>query len=217
MEPIEFIEEVREAYEAALEAAAEKGTEEFCCGALPCSHCPFKVYSGSCNDPTVKNGAGVLRTVEEWQQWWHELTGEEDTRTAEEILSTDPTVTETECAEEEPTLPTAEHTGEDTEEHTGEDTLQPTVSAPNVDIIWTTAMGAVKHRHGHIALLGGEMQQFSRKVGCWISEMSKPDTCNGVADSIMFVARDETGAVLANVSIDASLFGKRKVWESLER
>jgi hypothetical protein len=206
MEPIENIEEVREWYETTLEGAAENGREDFQCGGLRCEHCPFKHYSGSCNDPNAKGGAGVQRTVEEWQQWWYELTGESDTRTAEEILAKDGTET---AAADEPTVTTAEHTGEDT--------LQPTVSAPNVDIIWTTAMGAVKHRAGHIALLGGEMQQFSSDVGCWISEMSKPDTCNGVADSIMFVARDETGAVLANVSIDASLFGKRKVWESLER
>lgn len=163
-------------------------------------------------DPNVKGGAGEQRTVQEWQQWWYELTGERDTRTVEEILSTDPTVTETECAEEQPTVTTGEAA-------TGEDNLQPTV--PNVDIIWTTAMGAVKHRAGPIALLGGEMQQFSRDVSCWISEMSKPDTCNGVADSIMFVARDETGAVLANVELFAELFAelfsKQKVWKSITR
>lgn len=112
-----------------------------------------------------------------------------------------------EAIEEEHIPPTAEPTGEDT--------LQPTVSAPNVDIIWTTAMGTVKHRAGHIALLDGEMRQFSANVGTWISEMSKPDTCNGLAESIMFVARDETGAVLANVELFAELFGKRKVWDSI--
>lgn len=201
MEPIENIDEIREAYENTLRHAAEDGRAEFWCEGLSCGHCPFKMYSDSCNDPNVKDGAGEWRTVTEWQQLWHELTGEEDTRTVEEILSTDPTVTETACAEE-PTVTTA-----------GEDTLQPT--SPNVDIIWTTAMGAVKHRAGPIALLGGEMQQFSRDAGVWISEMSKPDTCNGVADSIMFVARDETGAVLANVELFAELFGKRKVWESI--
>lgn len=147
------------------------------------------MFVGHCIDETV-DGAGRKRTVEEWREWWHELTGE----TVEEgTAPTESTVS----------------AGGDT---AGEDTLQPT--APNVDIIWTTAMGAVKHRAGPIALLGGEMQQFSRDVGCWISEMSKPDTCNGVADSIMFVARDETGAVLANVELFAELFGKRKVWES---
>lgn len=204
MEPIENIKEVREAYETTLKYAAKNGRAEFWCEGLSCSHCPFKVYRGSCTDPNVKGGAGVQRTVQEWQQWLYELTGEEDKRMVEEIPSTDSTVTETECTEEEPTVTTA-----------GEDTLQPTV--PNVDIIWTTAMGAVKHRAGPIALLDGEMRQFSRDVGVWISEMSKPDTCNGVADSIMFVARDKTGAVLANVELFAELFGKRKVWESLER
>lgn len=202
MEPIENIEEVRKWYEITLRCAAEKGRDEFSCGTLMCKYCPFKIHSGGCGDDHEQ------RTVAEWQQWWYELTGERDTRTKEEILADN---TETDAAEEE----CAEQpTGEDT---TGEDTLQPTVSAPNVDIVWTTAMGAVKHRHGPIALLGGEMQQFSREVGVWISEMSKPDTCNSLADSIMFVALDETGAVLANVSIDASLFGKRKVWVNATR
>lgn len=149
------------------------------------------------------------RTVQEWQQWWYELTGERDTRTKEEINKGATVTEESTVTEEQPTATPAEPTGEDT--------LQPTVSAPKVDIIWTTVTGIVKHRHGPIALLGGEMQQFSREVGVWISEMSKPDTCNGVADSIMFVASDEMGVVLANVSIDASLFGKRKVWVNATR
>lgn len=106
-----------------------------------------------------------------------------------------------------------ELTGEDetqTEEPTGEDNLQPTV--PNVDILWTTATGCVKHRAGPIALLDGEMRQFSREVEVWIYEMSKPDTCNSTVDSIKFVAREETGAVLANVELYAEMFGKQKVW-----
>ncbi len=197
MEPIENIEEVREWYELTLNCAAEKGREEFRCGTLSCYQCPFRTYSGDCGDTLEQ------RTVQGWQKWWYELTGEKDTRTVEEILAGS---TETATAEE-PILPTAEPTVEDT--------LQPTVSAPNVDIIWTTAMGAVKHRTGPIALLDGEMRQFSSDVGYWISEMSKPDTYNGFADSIMFVARDETGAVLANVELFAELFGKRKVWDSI--
>ena len=200
MEPIANIEDLRNAYKETVAIAAKYGKANFICGVLPCNECPFKMLVGHCNDETV-DGAGRKRTVEEWREWWHELTGE----TVEEG-----------AAPTEPTATPAEHTGEDTTvSTTGEDTLQPTV--PNVDIIWTTAMGAVKHRHGPIALLGGEMQQFSREVGVWISEMSKPDTCNGVADSIMFVARDDTGAVLANVSIDAELFGKRKVWVNAAR
>lgn len=194
MEPIENIEELRNAYKETVARAAKEGKADFMCGALGCDECPFKMFVGQCIDETV-DGAGRKRTVEEWREWWHELTGE----TVEEgTAPTESTVS----------------AGDDT---TGADTLQPTVSAPNVDIIWTTAMGAVKHRHGPIALLGGEMQQFSKDLGVWISEMSKPDTCNGVADSIMFVACDETGAVLANVSIDASLFGKRKVWVNTTR
>lgn len=190
MEPIENIEELRNAYEETVAKATKEGKADFMCGAVHCDECPFKMFVGHCIDETV-DGAGRKRTVEEWREWWHELTGE---------------------SVEEGTAPTEStvSAGDDT---TGEDTLQPTV--PNVDIIWTTATGAIKHRAGHIALLDGEMRQFSRDVGCWISEMSKPDTCNGVADSIMFVARDETGAVLANVELFAELFGKRKVWDSI--
>lgn len=188
MEPIENIEELRNAYKETVTRAAKEGKADFMCGEMLCDECPFKMFLGHCTDETV-DGAGRKRTVEEWREWWHELTGE----TVEEGTA--------------PTEPTAEHTGEDT--------LQPTV--PNVDIIWTTAMGVVTHRNGPIALLGGELQQFSRELGVWISEMSKPDTCNGVADSIMFVALDETGTVLANVSIDAELFGKRKVWVNTTR
>lgn len=204
MEPLKYIDEIREAYERTLKVAADTGAKDFRCGYLPCDHCPFITSNGTCG-----NTIDAQRTVAEWQQWWYELTGERDTRSVEQILK-DSTVTEEECAVDD-TLPTAEHTAEPA----GEDTLQPTV--PTVDIIWTTATGNVKHRAGPIALLDGEMRQFSREVGVWISEMSKPDTCNSLADSIMFVARDETGAVLANVSIDASLFGKQKVWKSTER
>lgn len=199
---MEYIEEVREAYERTLKFAADAGADEFRCGYLECRHCPFVTSKGVCDDD------GVLRTVAEWQQWWYERTGERDTRTKEQIL----TVKAWQQTEE-----TVQPT-EDTADTSGEDTLQPVEpTVPNVDIIWTTAMGAVKHRAGPIALLGGEMQKFSRDVGCWISEMSKPDTCSTLADSITFVARDETGAVLANVELFAELFGKRKVWESLER
>lgn len=195
MESIENIEELRNAYEETVAKAAKYGKADFICGKVLCEECPFKMFVGRCTDETV-DGAGRKRTVEEWREWWHELTGE--------------TVEEGAAPTESTVSAGDDTTGEDTS-----DTLQPTV--PNVDIIWTTAMGAVKHRAGPIALLGCEMQQFSRDVGVWISEMSKPDTCNGVADSIMFVARDETGAVLANVELFAELFGKRKVWESLER
>lgn len=195
MESIENIEELRNAYEETVAKAAKYGKADFICGAMQCEECPFKMFVGRCTDETV-DGAGRKRTVEEWREWWHELTGE---AVEEGAAPTESTVSAGD-----------DTTGEDTS-----DTLQHTV--PNVDIIWTTAMGAVKHRAGPIALLGGEMRQFSRDVGVWISEMSKPDTCNGVADSIRFVAWDETGAVLANVELFAELFGKRKVWESLER
>lgn len=199
---MKYIEEVREAYERTLKFAADAGAEEFKCGDLFCNHCPFCINNRSCGD------SGTRLTVEEWQQWWYEQTGERDTRTKEEIL----TVKGWQQTEE-----TVQPT-EDTADTSGEDTLQPVEpTVPNVDIIWTTAMGAVKHRAGPIALLDGEMRQFSRELEVWIYEMSKPDTCNGVADSITFVARDETGAVLANVELFAELFGKRKVWESLER
>lgn len=185
---------LRRAYEATVARAAKEGKSDFMCGTMLCDECPFRMYIGHCTDESVEGGAGRKRTVKEWREWWHELTGEESAAT---------------------------ETVEAVAEHTGEDTLQPAVSAPKVDISWTTATGAVKHRYGPIALLDGEMQQFSRELGVWISQMSKPDTSNSLADSITFVAReaceahDETGAVLVNVELFAELFGKCKVWDSI--
>ena len=195
-----------EAYKETVAKAAKEGKADFMCCSLTCDDCPFHDTVGHCTDETV-DGAGRKRTVEEWREWWHELTGED---------TADDTAEDT----------TGEHTGESTVSG-GEDIMQPTVSAlavsalavsaPNVDIIWTTAAGYVKHRAGPIALLDGEMRQFSKDLGVWISEMSKPNTSNSFADSIMFVARDETGAVLANVELFAEMFGKRKVWVNTTR
>lgn len=207
---MEYIEEVREAYERTLKGSAEHGTEEFACDTLPCKHCPFCINNGSCSD------SGTRLTVKAWQQWWYEMTGERDTRTEEEILAEEQTEESVEDSTEETVEKTVESAAE-TEDgaEVSEDTPRPTVpTVPTVDIIWTTAMGAVKHRAGHIALLDGEMRQFSKAMEVWISEMIKPDTCRGIADCITFVARDSTGAVLANVELFAEMFGKRKVWES---
>lgn len=195
-----YNEKLYNAYEDTVAGAAKEGKSDFVCAVLLCDECPFKMYIGHCTDETV-DGAGRKRTVAEWQEWWYALTGERDTRSEEDILKGS-TVTEEEF----------------TDDTTGEDTLQPKVSAPTVDIVWTTATGAViKHRAAPIALLDGDMRQFSRELGVWISQLSKPDTCNNIADSIKFVARDSTGAVLANVKLFAELFGKSKVWKSICR
>lgn len=231
MKPIEYIEEVRLAYEATLESAAERGTEEFCCGALPCSHCPFKLCSGSCNDPTVTNGAGAFRTVEEWQQWWYELTGERDTRTAEEInkdttgeedrrtveeinkdTTEEPTVTETECGEDEPTLPTAELTAE----HAVKDAPQPV--EPTVSIVWNTAAGKIENHTGTMSLLCSEIDRFRKELSVWLECMNRPvdSTPNSLVDYISFIATAQDGAIVCKCQLFADQFGKRKVWGSIK-
>lgn len=206
MEHIEYIDEVREAYERTLRFAAEENAVAFYCSYLKCGQCPFVTSKGSCGD------TGELRTVQEWQHWWYDKTGERDTRTVGQILAgaqTENCTEETMESAAEESANTIQPT-EESSEPIGEDTLQPTV--PNVDIIWTTATGQVKHRAGPIALMDTNLRQFSKEVEVWISEMIKPDTCNSIADSITFVAREETGAVLANVELYAEMFGKQKAW-----
>lgn len=147
MKPIENIDEIREAYESTLKYAAKNGREDFQCEGLSCCHCPFKVYRGSCTDPNVKGGAGECRTVAEWQQWWYELTGEEDKRTAEELPTEDGTEESTVTAEE-PNVSTAgyevykEHT-----KHARE--LYPMESDTNKLVEIESAADVQEVKHGH--------------------------------------------------------------------
>lgn len=207
MKPIENIDEVREAYENTLKHAAEDGKDEFYCGLLHCSKCPFKMYSGSCNDPNVKGGAGEWRTVQAWQQWWYELTGETDTRTVEQILAGTQTV---ESAEE-----TVEST-EDTSQP-----VEPTVSTrePTISIVWNTAAGKIENHTGTMSLLCSEIDRFRKELSVWLECMNRPvnETPNSLVDYISFIATAQDGAIICQCQLFADQFGKRKVWESTER
>lgn len=74
-------ERLRNAYEATVARATKEGKSDFMCNTLLCEDCPFNMYVGHCTDESVEGGAGRKRTVEEWREWWKELTGEEPTQT----------------------------------------------------------------------------------------------------------------------------------------
>lgn len=199
---MEYIEEVREAYERTLKFAVDLGAEEFRCGHLQCSHCPFVTSKGVCG---YSNDA--QRTVAEWQQWWYEKTGERDTRTMKQILGG----TQTEESVEE----TVEST---------EDTLQPvepTVSTgePTVSIVWNTAAGKIENHTGTMSLLCSEINRFRKELSVWLECMNRPvdKTPNSLVDYISFIATAQDGAIICKCQLFADQFSKRKVWESTER
>lgn len=207
---MKYIEEVREAYERTLKFAADAGAEEFRCGSLQCSHCPFVTITGSCNDD------GELRTVEEWQQWWYEQTGERDTRTKAEILTVKGWQ-QTEETEEtvQPTEDTVDTTHtEDTVATSGEDVLQPV--EPTVSIVWNTAVGKIENHTGPMSLLSGEISRFNKELSVWLECMSRPvdRMPNSLVDYISFIATAQDGAIVCQCKLFADQFGKRKVWES---
>lgn len=186
--------ELRNAYNNTLLDAAKnkEGSSSYNCGMLLCRDCPFHATIGHCTDKTLREGAGYKRTLQEWQQWWYEHTGERDTRTREQILSEDSNV--------------------DSADTAGADTLQAVV--PTVDITWTTAVGKVEHRSGPMSLLCEEMHRFRKELSVWMKCMSRPveQIGNSVAEQIVFTAIDCTGAVIAKCELFAKLFGKRKCW-----
>lgn len=191
---------LRRVYEDTLHNAAENGKSDFRCGILTCRKCPFVNIGG---DPTVKCGAGEEHSVNWWQNWWYEQTGERDIRTVSEILSP---VDSTESAEDSVDTDTR-----------GEDTLQPV--QPTLDITWTTATGKIERHAGPMSLLSGEMDRFRKELSVWMERISRPveQIGNSVADSISFTATDSTGAVIAKCELFAELFGKCKCWRLLEK
>ena len=227
---------LRAAYEETLLAAAREGAADFICGSPVCRDCPFVEKQCSCIDSTVEGSAGVERTVEEWQRWWYEVSGERDTRTCEQILgeqilgeqilgeqilgeqtaesdgidSTDRTDC-TDCTEIRPATGVAD-TVDSAHTVDSADTLQPTV-----DITWTTADGRVEHRTGPMSLLSTEMRRFSKELSVWMECMSRPaeQIGNSVAEQIAFTATDTTGAVIAKCELFAELFGKCKCWADI--
>lgn len=208
---MEYIEEVREAYERTLKFAADAGAEDFRCGSLPCSHCPFITSKGGCDED------GVLRTVAEWQQWWYEQTGERDTRTVKEILTvkgwqqTEETVEETVQPTEDTTDTT--HT-EDSTDTSGEDVPQPV--EPTVSIVWNTAVGKIENHTGTMSLLSSEIGRFNKELSVWLECINRPvdRMPNSLVDYISFIATAQDGAIVCKCQLFADQFGKRKVWES---
>lgn len=204
---MEYIEEVREAYERTLKFAADAGAEEFRCGHLECSHCPFVTSNGGCDEDCE------LRTVAEWQQWWYEQTGEQDTRTIKEIRRGEKRTEETvEDSTEETVQPT-----EDTADTSGEDVPQPV--EPTVSIVWNTASGKIENHTGSMSLLSSEIGRFNKELSVWLECMNKPvdRMPNSVVDYISFIATAQDGAIVCKCQLFADMFGKRKAWESTER
>lgn len=83
------------AYEITLKKAATSLYEksDFRCqslypvrNSLPCVDCPFQMVSDHCTDPFFEEGAGYQRTFEQWQDWFHKLTGVKDDRSKEMFM-----------------------------------------------------------------------------------------------------------------------------------
>lgn len=193
---------LRRVYEDTLHDAAENGKSDFRCSILTCSECPFVNIGGDCSDPTVKGGAGEEHSVNWWQNWWYEQTGERDSRTVSEILSTGDS---TESAEDSVDTDTR-----------GEDTLQPV--QPTLDITWTTATGKIERHAGPMSLLSGEMDRFSRELSVWLECINRPveETPKTLAEGISFIATAQDGAIICQCTLFADMFGKRKVWDSIK-
>jgi hypothetical protein len=83
------------AYDTTLKKAATSLYEksDFHCqsfypveNSLPCVDCPFQKVSDYCTDPSFEEGAGYKRTFEQWQDWFHKLTGVKDDRPKEMFM-----------------------------------------------------------------------------------------------------------------------------------
>lgn len=86
------------AYDITLKKAATSlyGKSDFRCqsfypvrNSLSCIECPFQrvqLVSHYCTDPFFEEGAGYQRTFEQWQDWFHKLTGVKDDRPKEMFM-----------------------------------------------------------------------------------------------------------------------------------
>lgn len=86
------------AYDITLKKAATSlyGKSDFRCqsfyparNSLSCIECPFQRFqlaSHYCTDPSFEKGAGYKRTFEQWQDWFHKLTGVKDDRPKEMFM-----------------------------------------------------------------------------------------------------------------------------------
>lgn len=103
------------AYDITLKKAATSlyGKSDFRCqsfypdrNSLSCIECPFQrvqLVSHYCTDPFFEEGAGYQRTFEQWQDWFHKLTGVKDDRPKEMFMK-----------KNEQTKESAEHTKQET-------------------------------------------------------------------------------------------------------
>ena len=89
---------------------------------LSCIECPFiecpfqrvQLVSHYCTDPFFEEGAGYQRTFEQWQDWFHKLTGVKDDRPKEMFMK-----------KNEQTKESAEHTKQETQTNkTNEDNVE---------------------------------------------------------------------------------------------
>lgn len=116
------------AYDITLKKAATSlyGKSDFRCqsfypveNSLPCIDCPFQRVSDHCTDPFFEEGAGYQRTFEQWQDWFHKLTGVKDDRPKEMFMK-----------KNEQTKESAEHTKQETQTNkTNEDNKEPEAKA----------------------------------------------------------------------------------------
>ena len=128
------------AYDITLEKAATSlyGKSDFRCqsfypvrNSLSCIECPFQrvqLVSHYCTDPFFEEGAGYQRTFEQWQDWFHKLTGVKDDRPKEMFMK-----------KNEKTKESAEHT--EPEAKIDEDNKEPeakTKSKYEYEIEYTT-------------------------------------------------------------------------------
>lgn len=90
---------------------------------LSCIECPFiecpfqrvQLVSHYCTDPFFEEGAGYQRTFEQWQDWFHKLTGVKDDRPKEMFMK-----------KNEQTKESTEHTKQETQTNkTNEDNKEP--------------------------------------------------------------------------------------------
>lgn len=114
------------AYDITLKKAATSlyGKSNFRCqsfypdrNSLSCIECPFQrvqLVSHYCTDPFFEEGAGYKRTFEQWQEWFHKLTGVKDDRPKEMFMK-----------KNERTKESAEHTEQEAKTNkTNEDNVE---------------------------------------------------------------------------------------------
>lgn len=103
---------------------------------LSCIECPFQRFqlvSHYCTDPSFEEGAGYKRTFEQWQDWFHKLTGVRDERPKEMFMK-----------KNEQTKESAEHTEQETQTNkTNEDNVEKVSYQTAKEIIGNYTLGNI--------------------------------------------------------------------------